>query len=106
MRAIQAYACRPLNLQLLNDRRILMNAVQKRLSVVGLTVVLIFLVCVPLYGSTGTRHVFYLDSGGHVHQLYSTASGWSDVDVTAMSIFVVAGRPRGLTRFFDRTPFC
>jgi hypothetical protein len=80
-----------------------MNVVQKRLSVLGLTVALTFLVSVPLYGSAGTRHIFYLDSGGHVHQLYSTASGWSDVDVTAITNAAVAVSGSALTSFLDHT---
>jgi hypothetical protein len=80
-----------------------MNVVQKRLSILGLTVLLVFLVCVPLYGATGTRHVFYLDSGGHVHQFYSTASGWGDVDVTALTNAPVAVSGSALTSSFDHT---
>lgn len=80
-----------------------MNAVWKRLSVVGISAVLILFACVPLYGAPGTRHVFYLNSGGHVHQLYSTASGWSDVDVTALSNAPVAASGSALTSFFDHT---
>jgi hypothetical protein len=54
-----------------------------------------------LYGATGTRHVFYLDSGGHVHQLYSTASGWSNVDVTALTNAPVAESGSALTSVID-----
>lgn len=78
-----------------------MNAAQKRLSVVSLVVLLILFSCVVLYGSTGTRHVFYLDSGGHVHHLYSTASGWSNVDVTALTNAPVAESGSELTSVID-----
>jgi len=84
-----------------------MNAVQKRLSVLALTVLLILFACVSLCSavSSGTRHVFYEDSSGHVHQLYSTPSGWSDVDLTALTNAPVAelnpGFSTGLTSVLD-----
>jgi hypothetical protein len=82
-----------------------MNAVQKLLPVAMHTLLLILFACASLYGATGTRHVFYEDSGGHVHQLYSTASGWSDVDLTALTNAPIAelnsGYSTGLTSVLD-----
>ena len=78
-----------------------MNAGKSLLRFVAMTVPLIVFTCVSLYA--GTNHVFYLDSGGHVHQLYSTASGWSDVDVTALSNSPVAASGSALTSSFDHT---
>jgi hypothetical protein len=80
-----------------------MKAARKRVSVVVLTFSLSLFAWGSLYGATGTRHVFYLDSGGHVHQLYSTASGWSDVDVTALTNAPVAVSGSALTTAFDHT---
>ena len=78
-----------------------MNAVHKRCWVAALVVPLILVASVSLYGATGTRHVFYLDSGGHVHQLYSTASGWSNVDLTTLTGAPPAASNSGLTSVLD-----
>jgi hypothetical protein len=56
---------------------------------------------VSVYGATGTRHVFYIDSNGHVHQLYSTANGWSDVDLTNLTGAPPAKSGSGLTSVLD-----
>lgn len=55
----------------------------------------------PPTASPGTRHVFYLDSAGHVHQLYSTARSWSDVDLTALTGAPSAQPGSGLTSILD-----
>jgi hypothetical protein len=78
-----------------------MNAAHKRFPIVALTVQLILFASVSLYGATGTRHVFYLDSSGHVHQFYSTASGWSDLDLTVLTGAPVAKSGSGLTSILD-----
>jgi len=62
-----------------------MNAVHKRSYVASLIGPLILFASASLYAATGTRHVVYLDSIGHVHQLYSTATGWSDLDLTSLT---------------------
>jgi hypothetical protein len=88
-----------------NERKILMNAVQKRLSVVGLTVVLILLASVSLYGQVapGQRYVFYVDPSSDVHELSATASGsaWSDSDLTTLTGAPVAASGSALSTVDD-----
>jgi len=78
-----------------------MNTVQRRLSILALTVLLMLFACASLYGATGTRHVVYIDSSGHVHQLYSTATGWSDLDLTTLTGAPPAKSGSGLTSVLD-----
>lgn len=82
-----------------------MKAANTRLLFVALTVSLILFASASLYCATGTRHVFYEDSSGHVHQLYSTATGWSDVDLTSLTGAPVAelegGYSTSLTSVLD-----
>jgi len=57
-----------------------MNSVQKRLSIVALTVLLILFASVSLYGQlpAGERFVVYLSSDGHLHTLFApSGSGWT-----------------------------
>lgn len=80
-----------------------MNARQKRASLGSLAVLLTLFACVmPLYGSSGTRHVFYLDSDDHIHHLYSTGTGWSDVDLTSLTSAPVAASGSALTCVLDK----
>jgi len=83
-------------------RRILTNAIQKRLSIVGFTVLSILLASVSLYGQppAGERLVFYLDSNSHLHALFApNGSGWTDVDITVTDQIPVA--TGALTSFVD-----
>ena len=85
-----------------------MNTVQKRLSVVGITVLLISFASVPMYSQTlsaGERLVFYLDSNSHVHALFApSGSGWTDVDINVTSDEVpVAAAGSALTSFVDNS---
>jgi len=78
-----------------------MNSTLKRPLILPLTVLSILFTWVPLYGATGTRHVAYVDSTGHVHQLYSTATGWSDLDLTSLTGAPPAKSGTGLTSVLD-----
>lgn len=80
-----------------------MSTVQKQLSVVWLTALLVFFAGTSLYGaeSAGTRNVSYLDSSDHVHLLSSTSTGWTDADLTALTDAPVALSGSALTSIVD-----
>jgi hypothetical protein len=68
-----------------------MNAVQKLLSIVAFTVLLILFASVSLYGQlpAGERFVVYLSSDAHIHTLFApSGSGWTDVDLNIKDPFI------------------
>ena len=84
-----------------------MNAVEKRLSVVGITVALILFWCASLSGQTlsfGERFVSYLDSNSHLHVLFAPNGGsWTDVDVSAKNGIPAPVAGSALTSFVDNS---
>jgi hypothetical protein len=82
-----------------------MKAVRNRLSVIGLTVLLILFASVSLYGQppAGERLVFYLASNSHLHALFApSGSGWTDVDLNVTNPDIpIPTAGSALTTFVD-----